>query len=431
MNNLSINSILQLFEYSADKPWLFTRFSFWLFFTIVIGIYSFFNKKVRSRNIYLLLVSLFFYYKTGGWFSVLLVFSCFSNYLWGRLIGNSATKLKKIVSLSVGIVSNIGLLAYFKYAFFFTRILNHYTGNAFETYNWLAKWWNILTMSNIDTSEIILPVGISFYTFQAVSYLVDVYKGKTEVVKNIFDFSFYLSFFPQLVAGPIVRASNFIPQLYKVYNLTMREFGHSLFLILSGLVKKIILSDYLAVNFIDRVFDSPGSFSGAENLMAVYGYALQIYGDFSGYTDIAIGVALLLGFKLNINFNAPYKAASLNDFWHRWHISLSTWLRDYLYIPLGGNRKGKCRMYINVVITMALGGLWHGANLRFVVWGMIHGTALVIEKILHPMRSVIPQNKLFKIIFVFITFHIVCFAWIFFRSDSYENVWQMVNQIIF
>ena len=424
-----ISHIIHFLTYSANEPWLFTRFSFWVFFTLVIGVYSLFHKKVRSRNFYLLLVSLFFYYKTGGWFCILLIFSSVSNYGWGLLIGKNKRTFYRVFGLVAGIVVNLGLLGYFKYAYFFTGLLNHVSNDAFENYNWLAQWWNGLTGASINTHEIILPVGISFFTFQAISYLVDVYRKDSEVVKNIFDFGFYLSFFPQLVAGPIVRASNFVPQLYRPYVISKREFGHALFLILGGLVKKLILSDYLAANFIDRIFDSPGSFTGVENLMAVYGYALQIYGDFSGYTDIAIGVALLLGFKLPINFNSPYKAISLTDFWHRWHISLSTWLRDYLYIPLGGNRKGKFRTYLNLFVTMVLGGLWHGANIRFVIWGGIHGVGLVVEKLLTPVRRKLPGGKLSKVIFTLFTFHLVCFGWIFFRAESQDQLWQMMNQI--
>jgi alginate O-acetyltransferase complex protein AlgI len=425
------NSFATLFAFSPDNPWLFTQFTFWVFFAIVIGIYSFFYKKVRIRNIYLLIISLFFYYKTGGWFCILLLFSCISNYSWGLLIGLIRKKYLKIAGLVGGLIMNVGLLVYFKYAYFFTDVLNQLTNDSFETYDWLAEIWNSISNSHINTSEIILPIGISFFTFQAISYLVDVYKGRTLVVRNVFDFSFYLSFFPQLVAGPIVRASAFIPQLYKPYVISKQEFGHAVFLILTGLVKKIVVSDYLALNFIDRIFEQPGSYAGIENLSAIYAYALQIYCDFSGYTDIAIGLALMLGFKLPINFNSPYKAVSLSDFWHRWHISLSTWMRDYLYIPLGGNRKGKIRTHINLMLTMLLGGLWHGANLKFVIWGGLHGFALVVEKVLSQFRIKLPQTKWSRIVSVFFTFHLVCFAWIFFRAKSIENVREILNQIFY
>ena len=202
-----------------------------------------------------------------------------------------------------------------------------------------------------------------------------------EPVRNIIDFGFYVSFFPHLVAGPIVRASVFIPQIYQEFKLSKHEFSHALYMISKGLIKKIIISNFIALNLVDRVFDAPSIYSGFENLLAIYGYGLQIYCDFSGYTDIAIGVALILGFRLPVNFNSPYKAKSITDFWKRWHISLSQWLRDYLYISLGGNRKGKIRTYLNLMITMLLGGLWHGASLRFIIWGGLHGIGLVINKI--------------------------------------------------
>jgi D-alanyl-lipoteichoic acid acyltransferase DltB (MBOAT superfamily) len=346
------------------------------------------------------------------------------------LIGRARKKSIKVFALILGLITNLGLLVYFKYAYFFNDLLNRFTGDAFETYNWLAHWWNVVSGASINTMDIILPVGISFFTFQAISYLVDVYKERTEVVRNIFDFSFYLSFFPQLVAGPIVRASSFIPQLYRPYQLSKSEFGHALFLILAGLLKKIMISDYLAISFIDRVFEQPGSFAGSENLLAIYAYALQIYCDFSGYTDIAIGVALLLGFKLPVNFNSPYKAVSLSDFWHRWHISLSTWLRDYLYIPLGGNRKGKARTYLNLFLTMVLGGLWHGANIRYVLWGAFHGFGLIIEKLFRSLRFSFPDGRLKQLVGGFFTFHFVCFGWLLFRADSIGRVGEMGYQII-
>ncbi|MBN2262321.1 MAG: MBOAT family protein [Prolixibacteraceae bacterium] len=423
--------IVDALRYNEKEPWLFSRLPFWLFFTLVIGLYSFFHKRVRRRNVFLLIVSLFFYYKAGGWFCFLLVFSCLLNYSFGRFIVRASGLFWKKTFLALGVSLNLALLVFFKYAYFFTDVLNRFWGDVFEPYNWLAHVWNFLPLTKVDTLSIVLPVGISFFTFQAISYLVDLKRGHTQVVTNIFDFSFYLSFFPQLVAGPIVRASNFIPQLYKPYAINKQEFGHAVFLISLGLIKKIILADYLSVNLIDRVFDSPGNYSGAENLMAVYGYALQIYGDFSGYTDIAIGLALLLGFKLPVNFNSPYKATSLTDFWRRWHISLSSWLRDYLYIPLGGNRKGKIRTSINLLTTMVLGGLWHGASFSFVLWGTLHGLVLVVEKTFLPIRKRFINKKYLQPFFVFFIFHVVCLGWIFFRAESGANINIMLNKIWF
>jgi D-alanyl-lipoteichoic acid acyltransferase DltB (MBOAT superfamily) len=251
-----------------------------------------------------------------------------------------------------------------------------------------------------------------------------------EPVTNIIDFGFYVSFFPQLVAGPIVRASEFIPQLYAEFRLSKREFSHALFMISKGLIKKIIISDFIAINLIDRVFDTPSVYSGFENLMAIYGYGLQIYCDFSGYTDIAIGLALILGFRLPVNFNSPYKASDISDFWKRWHISLSRWLKDYLYIPLGGNRKGRIRTNLNLIITMLLGGLWHGASLRFIVWGGLHGIGLVINRIWHSIFGNRLKKRLFgRALAVFFTFQFVSFCWIFFRAPDMQSVGIMLNQI--
>jgi len=323
------------------------------------------------------------------------------------------------------------MLAYFKYTGFFTGVVNDLLGTSFPVTDWLALYANNSFGTSFDISKIILPIGISFFTFQTISYSIDVYRGKTRPVKNILDFGFYVSFFPQLVAGPIVRASEFIPQLYRSFDLTRREWGHAVFLIVNGLVKKVLVSDYIAVNFLDNVFASPELFSGFENLIAIYGYGLQIYCDFSGYTDIAIGVALLLGFRLPVNFNSPYKAQNITDFWRRWHISLSRWLRDYLYISMGGNRKGRIRTNINLLMTMLIGGLWHGAAWKFVIWGGLHGSGLIIHKLwlkIFPVRQ--RRNKLSRILAIILTFNFVSFCWIFFRAGDMENVRIILGQIL-
>jgi len=423
--------------YSEDKPMLFTRLYFWVFFTILLGIYSILYKKKALRNAYLFVMSLFFYYKSGGYFFTLLIFSTIADYTLGQLIYRSQKLTKKKLYLATSIIINLGLLSYFKYSYFFTDMINRIFHTNFEVVNILAQWSNEMTGSSFNVSTIILPVGISFYTFQTISYTFDIYRNKVKPVNNIIDFGFYVSFFPQLVAGPIVRAAEFVPQLYQKFKLTAQEFSHALFLIINGLLKKMLISDYISINYVDRIFDSPLSYSGFENAMAVYGYSLQIYCDFSGYTDIAIGVALLLGFRLPINFNSPYKAVNVTDFWHRWHISLSSWLRDYLYIPLGGNKKGKVRKNVNLMITMLLGGLWHGADLRFIIWGGIHGLALVIHKLwtrfmryLNPHYTQIHRkSKTGQFFSVLFTFHLVTFAWIFFRAQNMHKAKQMISQI--
>ena len=428
----------EILTFSQEKPMLFTRLHFWVFFTVLLGLYILVYRRKAVRNAYLFVMSLIFYYLSGGYFFTLLIFSTIADYTLGHLIYRSGEKWKKKLFLTTSVVINLGVLSYFKYSYFFVDILNRLLGTDFHVVNLLARWSNQLANTGFDVSTIILPVGISFYTFQTISYTVDIYRGKIKPVNNIIDFGFYVSFFPQLVAGPIVRAAEFVPQLYQKFSLTRREFGHALFLIMAGLMKKMLISDYISINYVDRVFESPLSYSGFENAMAVYGYSLQIYCDFSGYTDIAIGVAFLLGFRLPVNFNSPYKALHVTDFWRRWHISLSSWLRDYLYIPLGGNKKGEIRRNIHIMITMLLGGLWHGAHLRFIIWGGIHGAALVIHKIwrlisrrlygsFQPLRR---MNPLSRFLSVFITFHVVTAAWIFFRAQNMRKARQMISQII-
>lgn len=413
-----------IFAFNAESPLLFTQFYFWGFFALVYALFALImdrvpdslgNKKLHLRNVYLMFVSWFFYYKTSGLFLLLLLFVTLSDWLIAQRIYK--TKNKFWLCLSVAI--DLGFLAYFKYAYFFTDAFNDLFGTSY---------------SIVD--KIILPVGISFYIFQVISYTADVYRGRIQPVKNILDFGFYVSFFPQLVAGPIVRAEEFIPQLYKPFHLSRRAFGIAVFWIINGLGKKIIMSDFLAVNLIDRVFDNPLLFSGFENLFALFAYSLQVYADFSGYTDIAIGVAMLMGFYLPMNFNSPYKSQSPQEFWRRWHMSLGRWLKTYLYIPLGGNRSigfgtyfwvtvialvsasltgwwlgimipyavlivamiivprflkdaNRLKLFysnLNSFITQVLGGLWHGASWNFIIWGGINGFGMIIEKIWRGMN---------------------------------------------
>ena len=423
--------------FNAESPLLFTQFYFWAFFALVYALFALImeavpdrlgNKKLHLRNIYLLVVSWFFYYKTSGLFLLILAFITISEWL----IAAQAYKSKRRIWICLSVIIDLGLLAYFKYAYFFTNVINDLFGTGFRVFDIFAYVGNGFSKSgrfSVDT--IVLPVGISFYIFQVISYTVDVFRGRIKPVKNILDFGFYVSFFPQLVAGPIVRAEEFVPQLYKPFHLSRRAFGIAVFWIINGLGKKIIMSDYLAVNIIDRVFENPLLFSGFENLFALFAYSLQVYADFSGYTDIAIGVAMLMGFYLPMNFNSPYKSKTPQEFWRRWHMSLGRWLKTYLYIPLGGNRKigfgtyfwwtlialvsaaltgwwwilipfgvfivavaiwdkiarnsGNSRKLLysnlNSFITQVLGGLWHGASWNFVLWGAINGVGMIIEKI--------------------------------------------------
>lgn len=421
------NYMLRVFSFDDSNPLLFTQFQFWAFFALVFAGFAYFKRRKLLRNSYLFFISLFFYYKTCGLFVGLLVLVTCTDFLIAKRIAAARSQLAKRLLLTLSVIIDMSILCYFKYAYFFADVLNTAFGMDIEVTNIAASGFNNLFGTEFNVDSIILPVGISFYTFQVLSYTCDVYKGLIKPVKSILDFGFYVTFFPQLVAGPIVKASDFIPQLYKKYNLSKTQFGIAVFWILNGLLKKIILSDYLALNFIDRIFDNPLLFSGFENVAALFLYSLQVYADFSGYTDIAIGLSLLMGFHLPKNFNSPYKAQNCSNFWKRWHISLSRWLQTYLYIPLGGNRNVTFGTYfwiititlialilsgsiwiafvvvaiaalviytaknfpqkrksivanLNSMITMLLGGLWHGASCNFIIWGGLNGVGMVVFK---------------------------------------------------
>lgn len=408
--NITTDQVISWFTYDPENPLLFSSTLFLGFFSVFYFVYILTKKHTYFRTIYVLLFSLFFYYKAGGMYFILLIFSCIANYLITMAMNRTEDKKHRKIYLIFIIVVNLFLLGYFKYTNFFIDNLN------------------TIFNSNFALQNIILPIGISFFTFQAISYAVDLYKREIKPANSLLEFSFYLCFFPQLVAGPIVRAKEFLPQIRKESTLSQKNASIALFMIISGLVKKAIISDYISLNFVDRIFDSPLNFTSFENLMAVYGYALQIYCDFSGYSDMAIGLALLMGFTLPQNFNNPYKATSLADFWRRWHISLSTWLRDYLYIPLGGNRKGKIRTYINLLMTMLIGGLWHGPSWTFVAWGGLHGTALAIERFFKQFIK-IPSNRISNTFCIVITFHFVVFCWIYFRASTFEEANIIISQI--
>lgn len=410
--------ILDLLTYKPMEPLIFSSGLFLFLFLGFCLFYPMMRRAVLMRTIYITLFSLFFYYKTSGIYVLLLMAVAMSDFLVGRAIGRATTQRSKKWFLALGITIDLGILGYFKYTNFLIDIFRSVTNSNF-----------------LDFQTIFLPVGISFFLFQSISYTIDIYRGRIEALKSPLDYLFYLSFFPQLVAGPIVRARDFLPQIKQNPLIVTREmFGRGIFLIAIGLFKKAIISDYISLNFVDRVFDDPLLYSGFENLMGIYGYALQIYCDFSGYSDMAIGIALLLGFHFNTNFDSPYKSATITEFWRRWHISLSSWLKDYLYISLGGNRKGRLRTYLNLIITMLLGGLWHGAAWRFVIWGAWHGVALACHKWLLETFPRLKQTggemkPWGRILGIFLTFHLVCASWILFRADSLETGWHMLTQI--
>ena len=373
MWQLDWSKLAEVLTYNAKQPMIFSSGLFLFLFLGFSLIYMLLQKKDTARILFVTLFSYYFYYKSSGFYFFLLGVVTVTDFLLAGRMANTETQWKRRVLLLASLGINLGLLCYFKYTNFFYQIL--------------APLWN----GKFQPLDIFLPVGISFFTFQSLSYTIDVYRRELVPLNRLLDYTFYVSFFPQLVAGPIVRARDFIPQIRQPLFVSSEMFGTGVFFIISGLFKKAVISDYISVNFVERIFDNPALYSGVENLFGVYGYALQIYCDFSGYSDMAIGFALLLGFRFPMNFNSPYKADSITDFWHRWHISLSTWLRDYLYISLGGNRKGKVRTYINLCLTMLLGGLWHGASWNFVIWGGFHGIALAAQKF---WRNVVGRCRL-------------------------------------
>ncbi len=426
-----------VFVYNPKEPLIFSSGLFLFLFTAFLLVFAIIHKHQRAKILFVTCFSLYFYYKSSGIYFLLLVLTTLVDFVLAKLIYKTETEVdfsigkasfhvsltdkmvKRIrnlfLVLSLGF--NLGILLYFKYTNFFYEIFTTFTNQKFDPF------------------DIFLPVGVSFFTFQSLSYTLDVYRKNLKPLNSPLDYAFFVSFFPQLVAGPIVRASDFIPQIFQKVVVTKEMIGRGIFLIIVGLIKKAIIADYISINYVDRIFDNPMLYSGLENLVGVYGYALQIYCDFSGYSDMAIGIALLLGYHFNINFDAPYQSINITDFWRRWHISLSSWLRDYLYISLGGNRKGKIRTYINLFLTMLLGGLWHGAAIRFVIWGALHGLALIIHKLFTSIFTFKIQHvfacKSLNIVSWFLTFHFVCFCWIFFRADTMTVVGQVLSQIAF
>ena len=374
----------------------------------------------RLRILFLLGASYVFYAHWDWRFLPLIWGSSTADWLLARRIGRESNPVARKRWLWGTVVLNLGVLGLFKYFNF-----------GIDTAQAVLQSLGI-EVSPV-TLRIALPVGISFFTFESMSYVIDVYRKDIEPHESYVEYLTFVAFFPHLVAGPIVRPKDLLPQLGATAPFNPAAGSEALWLIAVGLLKKVAIGDYLALNLVDRVFDAPMQYSALECYAAVLGYAVQIYCDFSGYTDIAIGSALLLGVRFPLNFDAPYKAANIADFWRRWHISLSTWLRDYLYIPLGGNRRGRVRTYANLMITMLLGGLWHGASWTFVVWGGLHGAALSVTRAYHDARRrrgrAPSRSPWLHVLSVGLTFHFVCAAWIFFRADSFQSAWLMFDRI--
>lgn len=386
---------------------LFPTIEFAIFFILIFSLNWSTIKFPLVRKIILVIASYFFY---GYWdwrFMTLLFLCSFSNYFFGIFIGLFQQKNYKKIILVISVCVNLLILGFFKYYGFFISSFN-----------------NIMIQFGLNFHlpilNIILPVGISFFTFQAMSYVIDVYRGEIKPSKSLIDIMLYISFFPQLVAGPIVRAKDFIPQLSVTPDYKDIKLNSAVILIISGLFKKMIIANYLSTMLVDKVFANPLNYSTLEVLFAVYGYAIQIYCDFSAYSDIAIGVAHLLGYHFPKNFDHPYRSQSLQEFWKRWHISLSSWLKDYLYIPLGGSKKGKIRTYINLSLTMLLGGLWHGASWNFIIWGGLHGGVLAVERFFKK-DDFHKKNIVIIILSTLGVFHFVCLCWIFFRAVTLKG----------
>ena len=416
----TLQTILDSLQYNAKDPLLFNSMFFLFFFFIFLTVYQFVYHKINTRIIVVSIFSLFFFYKACGWYVGCIIAAAVIDFYLSNKIFTTTNKSNKKLLLIVSIILNMGLLCFFKYTNLFITTIND------------------LQLGHIRPLQLILPIGISFYTFENLSYTIDVYRGKFEPVKRFWDYLFFLSFFPKLMMGPIVRAADFIPQIRKNTTVTNQQVSSGLYLIMIGIIKKMIISDFIYSNYVERVFDNPSMYTGMECLLAVYGYAMVIYCDFSGYSNMAMGMAKWMGFEINSNFDAPYQSKSITEFWRRWHMSLSSWLKDYLYIPLGGNQLGKRRQYINLFITMLFGGLWHGASWNFVLWGGLHGSVLGIDKLKNEMvdnnvyikKQMSQHKKLFNFLGIFFTFHFVCFCWIFFKANNFSDSCTIVNKIV-
>ena len=357
--SIDVSKVVDLFVYDEQNPLMFNTGLFLFLFVGFVWIYRLLARLDTLRIYFVILFSLYFYYKSSGLCFLLLLFVALSDYSLGRLLGWVSWKWMRRFFVLMSMAVNLGMLCYFKYTNLLLGTIADFTREPFEPL------------------DIVLPIGISFFTFRSLSYIIDVYRRQMSPVTSLRDYVFYLSFFPPLAAGPVVRAKDFVPQIHRPLEITPMLLGEGLFLVMCGLIKKVVISDYISVNFVDRIFDNPMLYTGFENLMGVYGYTLQIYCDFSGYSDMAIGIALLMGYRFKINFDSPYKSGSITEFWRRWHISLSSWLRDYLYISLGGNRPGIIRHFFHVLLT----------------------------------------------------FHVVAAGWIFFRSPSLDVAGQILTQI--
>ena len=410
---------------------LFNSFEYVAFFLVVYALYWALAHHARLALGLLLGASLLFYACWEPYYLILIINSSLVDFVTGRKLSETEDPIKRKRLLKISVIYNLSILGIFKYFNFFMQ--------SFDDVVTHLELWDYFMLGELylpgGRLAVLLPVGISFFTFQSMSYTIDIYRGELKPVKSFPHYLLFVSFFPQLVAGPIVRARDLLPQLLERPKVSTEMSGRGLYLIALGLFKKIAIADYLAINLVDRVFTTPEGYTSVECLLGVYGYALQIYCDFSGYSDIAIGSALLLGFTFPENFWTPYQSKNLQEFWRRWHISLSSWLRDYLYISLGGNRLGSKRTYVNLMLTMVLGGLWHGAGWNFIIWGILHGGALALHRLWHEHYAGVSWYQRVKdtiwwrYVSLVTTFHYVCLAWIFFRATTFSEAMRVMSEL--
>lgn len=396
---------------------LFPTLEFLLFFLGVFFASWALRRWVEPRKLFLTLASYGFYAAWDWRFCFLLLGSSLFNWVAGLVLERLDDGRRRRWALAAAVGGNLAVLGFFKYYDFFIEQLND-------------LFLSVGMERELPYMAVILPVGISFFTFQGISYVIDVYRRDVTASRSALDILLYISFFPQLVAGPIVRAATLIPQLRARPDPSAILMSWGLVLVLVGLFKKLIVANYLATHIVDEVFFDPGYYSSWDLLVAAYAYAVQIYCDFSGYSDMAIGMAAMLGYRFDKNFDQPYRAASIREFWRRWHISLSSWLRDYLYIPLGGSRRGRWITRRNLMITMLLGGIWHGAAWTFVIWGLMHGLALAVENIVTGRRQLERRQPLLRALGVLYAFHFVVLAFVFFRAENLDYALLYLEQLL-
>ncbi|MCY3023165.1 MAG: MBOAT family protein [Planctomycetota bacterium] len=412
---------------------LFHTWVFVVFFLIVYPVYVLIRRNNTAMNVWLMLASYVFYGWWNPWYLFLLFSTSAIDYLMVLFMERSRTPRGRRLWLIVSLVSNFGFLGYFKYSGFITDNLNALlaaAGLSIQLPDPVAYPNALLGVMGVSAAHhfvtVILPIGISFHTFQSMSYTIDAYKGNIKMERSFIRFLTFVSFFPQLVAGPIERARNLLPQLQSAPRITSQDITDGLSLVLVGFFKKVALADYLAL-YVDKVYAAPANFRAPALALATFAFAWQIYFDFSGYTDMARGIARVMGFRLMLNFNNPYVATSLGDFWNRWHISLSTWFKDYLYIPLGGNRHGTFSTYRNMFLTMVISGLWHGAAWTFVIWGALHALGRVLTRELE--RTAFYRDRIPALLKQLFVFAFVCLAWVFFRAQSVGDAWLVISRI--